>query len=95
MITDRINDTHRRFAVEVENDLLTKEQQLIFGLAVLNRRQSIFPGGEYSRYLRELLKVTGFSAADAENILMKYKDNPEKYLAVLEEIKQNLVKNNE
>ncbi|MDR0303433.1 MAG: hypothetical protein LBH98_01500 [Chitinispirillales bacterium] len=84
-----------QFIAEIENDWLTKEQQLIFGLAVLNRRYQSLRGEGYSFYLRELLKVTGFNAAEAQEILVKYKDNPEKYITVLEEIKQNLVKNNE
>jgi len=95
MAFDRAGDTKPHFASEIENDLLTNEQQLIFGLAVLNRKQSAFNDGEYSYYLRELLKVTGFEIDDATKILAKYKNNPEKYLAVLEEIKQNLVKKNE
>ena len=92
---DRVGDSRPLFASEIENDLLTNEQQLIFGLAVLNRRQSVFRNGEYSYYLRELLKVTGFDADGAVEILAKYKNNPEKYLAFLEEIKLSLVKKNE
>jgi len=95
MTFDRVDDMRPQFASEIENDLLTNEQQLIFGLAVLNRKQSVFNDGEYSYYLRELLKVTGFGVDEASGILVKYKNSPEKYLAVLEEIKQNLVKKNE
>jgi hypothetical protein len=92
---DRLSDARPQFAAEIKNDLLTNEQQLIFGLAVLNRRQLILRNDEYSYYLRELLKVTGFDAAGAVGILAKYKNNPEKYLAFLEEIKRNLVKTDE
>lgn len=95
MTFDRVGDMRPQFASEIKNDLLTNEQQLVLGLVVLNRRQSVFRNGEYSYYLRELLKVTGFDAGGAVEILAKYKDNPEKYLAFLEEIKLSLVKKNE
>ena len=78
------------FPSEIGNDLLTREQQLIFGLVVLNRRHSVFRGDGYAYYLRELLNVTGYSAEEAKAIIENYKNNPEKYLSVLEKIKENL-----
>jgi len=95
MMLNRIEETRPQFASEIKNDVLTNEQQLVLGLAILNRRQSVFRNGEYSYYLRELLKVTGFDADGAAEILKKYKNNPEKYLAFWEEIKLNLVKKDE
>ena len=83
------------FPSEITNSALSREQQLIFGLVVLNRRHPMFRDDGYAYYLRELLNVTGYSAEEAKIIIGKYKNNPEKYLSVLEKIKQNLASNNE
>ena len=77
---------------EIAGDLLTKEQQLVYGLTLLNRRQMLQDDG-YSYYLRELLNITGFSALEAKEIMAKYRNDPQKYLLFLEKIRQYLVGN--
>jgi hypothetical protein len=84
-----------QFPPEIGNDLLSDEQQLILGLAFLNRRHPMLRDDGYSYYLRELLKVTGFSADEAKKIIEKYKNNPEKYLVILQKTKLSLVGSNE
>jgi hypothetical protein len=71
---------------QIANDLLSREQQLVFGLITLNRRQNIFGDDGRAYYLRELLKITGFSPEEAKQIINKYKENPKKWLATLQEI---------
>jgi hypothetical protein len=76
---------------EIEEDLLSREEQVIFGLIVLNRRHSTLRDDGYAYYLRELLKSTDYSATEAVEIVNKYKNNPEKWLAVLERLRSSLI----
>jgi hypothetical protein len=78
------------FHAQIENDLLSREQQLIFGLIMLNRRYHMLREEGYAYYLRELLKVTEFSADEAKETVNKYKNNPEKWTAVLQDIRSML-----
>ena len=96
-LTARTANAQRQelFPNEIENDVLSREQQLIFGLVVLNRRYHAFRNDGYAYYLRELLSVTGYSADEAKAIVERYNNNPEKYLSVLEKTKQNLAKKHE
>lgn len=83
-------------STEIGENVLSREQQLILGLVVINGRQNAFRNNDgFAYYLRELLNVTGYSADEAKVIIETFKNNPEKYLSVLEKIKQNLVSNYE
>jgi len=76
---------------EIDGGLLSREQQLIFGLVTLNRRQYILGDDGYTYYLRELLKITGFTADEAKLIISQYEGNPQKWLAVLQSISNALI----
>jgi len=78
---------------EIENDVLSREEQLIFGLTILNRRISVLGEDSYAHFLQELLNITRFSLQEAEAIMVRFRNNPENYLSVLEKIKQNLASN--
>lgn len=88
-------NSNDKIPITIGNDVLSREQQLIFGLTVLNRRQNLFRNDGYTYYLRELLSVTGYSSEEAKAVFDNYKNNPQKYSSVLEEIKQKLAINNE
>lgn len=89
--------TNNGFAIpaRIDNEALSKEQQLIFGLVAINGRGNALGNDGYAYYLRELLSVTGYSIDEAKAIMEQFNNNPQKYLSVLEKIKQNLVVNNE
>jgi len=80
---------------QIGEDVLSKEQQLIFGLVVINGRHNALGEAGFAHYLRELLSVTGYSAEEAKAIMEEFKNTPQKYLSVLEKIKQNLVAKHE
>jgi hypothetical protein len=85
------NKSAFQFPEEIGKDLLNREQQLIFGLVVLNRRYPTLRNDGYSYYLRELLKTTGYSADEAKKIIADYNDNPKKWLVALENIRNTLI----
>jgi len=78
-------------AAEIDNNLLTKKQQLIFGTVVLNHRFNMLREEGYTHFLRELLRVTEFSANEAVQIISQYRNNPQRWLAYLQEIREILL----
>ncbi|MCL2845815.1 MAG: hypothetical protein FWE23_10280 [Chitinivibrionia bacterium] len=84
-------DTQSPFTIGIQSDLLTKRQQLILGIVVLNQRFHTFREEGYAHLLRELLRITEFSSEEAIQIINQYMNNPEKWQADLSEIRETLL----
>ena len=79
------------YALDISNDLLTKRQQLILGIVVLNQRFHTFREEGYAHFLRELLRITEFSDEEAVKIINQYAGRPERWQAFLQEIRETLL----
>ena len=75
----------------IQSDLLTKRQQLILGIVILNQRFHTFREEGYAHFLRELLRITEFTNEEAVKIINQYAGRPDKWQAFLQEIRETLL----
>lgn len=69
---------------------LNREKQLIAGVVLLHHSDKYLTNMETNIYIKELLKVTGYSPKDAHRIINKYKNRPDKFKKVLEQIEAEM-----
>ena len=89
--TSRRVGLRQTFAPEIENAVLNREQQLKFGLVVLNQRFYTLREEGYAHFLRELLRITNFSAEEAVAVISGYQNSPQRWIRDLQQIQTILL----
>lgn len=78
------------FAKEEREYKLNREKQLLAGVVLLHHSDKYLTNVETNIYMKELLKITEFTPKEAHKILQKYKNRPDKFKRVLEQIEEEM-----
>lgn len=78
------------FAKEEREYKLNREKQLLAGVVLLHHSDKYLTNVETNIYMKELLKITEYTPKEAHKILHKYKNRPDKFKRVLEQIEDEM-----
>lgn len=73
---------------------LNREKQLVAGVVLLHHSDKYLTNVETNIYMKELLKITEYTPKEAHRILQKYRNRPEKFRRVLEQIEEEMMGKN-